>query len=324
MSLRELFKPIMVGNIKLGNRTVMAAVNPYLGDAGVSMRRGQWVSEATKRWYEERARGGVGLIVTGNMCSTQYYLDDEPPYFLGIYGDRFMPGLVELVETVHAAGAPILAQVNARGFAPLKPGGPMRLVAGAREPAVPVDLVGASDAPIGRVKPRPLSVDEIQEIVALWGRVAQFVRSLGFNGMCLNFGVAGLENQFISPLSNKRTDEYGGSLENRMRLPLQVIESIRKATGRDLTILVRVGASDFMDGGLTIEDTKRYAPMLEKAGVDAISVIGGWHISSVPIFQASVPGCARRHGWRSQEGRGDSSGGLPPDQRPPGGGADSG
>lgn len=292
--LVKLFEPIKVGRLELKNRLVMAGMETLLGDSGVSGDGGQCVSERTKRWFEERARGGIALITTGAMWITPYF-PDAPPYHLGIYSEKFTPGLRELIEVVHAHGAHIVMQIafDECGYRPVKVGSPIRVVTLGRPlrtlREIPMEVIGASDLPVGRVKPRPLTKVEIQEIVELVGKAAQHGKDLGFDGLELHFGIGGLASQFMSPLTNNRTDEYGDSRQNRMRFILEIIEKVRKYTANEWTVLARIGASDFIEGGLTLEDTKRYAPMLERGGVDALSIIGGWHISPLPIFQMSTP-----------------------------------
>jgi len=287
--LKRLFEPIEVGSIELKNRVVMVAANTNGGD-------GEWIGERIKAFYEERAKGGVGLIIAG-MFSTVPIYPGWGPRHLGIYDDRFIPGLRELVEVVHRGGAKIAAQLQVAGLPPEREGAPIRLSSAGgtweAEKGLPVELVGPSQIPVsatrGRDRQRSLTVAEIGELMDYTAEGARRVREAGFDAVDLRCGVGSLLSQFISPLTNKRTDKYGGDLENRMRFVTEVIAGIKRKAGEDYTLLCRISGSDFVEGGHTLEDNQKVAALLEKAGISAIHVAGGWFTSPRTFFQMSVP-----------------------------------
>src|SRR5205823_3231145 len=133
--------------------------------------------------------------------------------------------------------------------------------------------------------PHELTVDEIEEIIAKYGQAARRAREAGFDAVELHSAHGYLPLAFLSPFTNVRVDEYGGSFENRLRFPLRVIQAIRENVGADLTVGCRFSADQFVDGGLTIEDTTQYAQRLEQAGVDYVHVSAGIYES----FEVIIP-----------------------------------
>ncbi len=269
--LNSLFQPIKVGRLQLKNRIVMASM--ALGYCPEGR-----VTERMKDFYAERARGGVGLIV----CNISSFPAEGKPRGVAVHKDEYISGLRGLTDAVHAQGAKVAAQLVARP------------IWAKREGAKP-ELVGPSDfAPPrgGRPAPppSPLTIEEIEQIVEEKGEEARRVREAGFDAIELHANVGTcLVSYFISPLTNRRTDRYGGSLENRYRFLLEMLYSARRKAGGDYPIFCRISGADFLDGGNTLEDSRKAAPMLEKAGFSALDVTTGWHEAPVPFFQISVP-----------------------------------
>lgn len=274
----KLFEPIRVGNMVLKNRIKMPAMAIAMGEEGS-------VSEAAKAFYLERAKGGVALM--GVSCTATRLIQDP---MLGLYDDRFIPGLKDLVDTVRPYGAKIYAQMGV-GYSWAFGDGPVQLVSPSGitctgKPGTPFRMGG----PLEPTMPKELTVEEIQQIVEAYGDGARRAQEAGFDAVEIIAAVGYVIAQFISPATNKRTDPYGGSLENRMRFFLEIIENIRKKTGGDFPILCRISGADLLDGkGYSLEDTKKMAPMLEKAGVAEIDVMAGWHNASVAMIQTQVP-----------------------------------
>ncbi|MFC1990225.1 FAD-dependent oxidoreductase [Chloroflexota bacterium] len=259
--LKSLFEPIKVGKLELKNRIVMAAMGlGYCPDGRMT--------ERMINFFSERAKGGVGLIICNLGKVTEK--------------DENIQGLRELADAVHAHGAKIAAQLVAR-------------TTWAKHGGSKPELVGPSDfAPPrgGRpaLPPRPLTIEEIEQMVEEKGEEARRIREAGFDAIQLHANVGTcLASYFISPLTNRRTDRYGGSLENRYRFLLEILDSTQKQVGKDYPIMCRISGTDFLEGGYTLEDSKMAAPMLEKAGISAISVVTGWHEAPVPSFQMGVP-----------------------------------
>ncbi len=268
--LKKLFEPIMVGQIELKNRLVRPGM---LSNYAENER----VTDRMKNFYSEVARGGVALMVTGGMTCID--LGGVMARGLGIYKDDFIPGLRELVGVVHAGGAKVAAQLSAPAMWRSAEKGS-------------IEVIGPSDVvvnPRGGPKPRPVTVDEIKQIIDALGDCTRRARDAGFDAVEFHAGIGGLINQFMSPYTNKRTDKYGGDLENRMRFFLEIINMAQRKAGEDYTLLARVSGADFMEGGHTLEDTMVVAPILERAGIKAINVTTGWHEAPVPSFHASVP-----------------------------------
>lgn len=276
--LQRLFEPIQVGNLQLRNRIKMPAmaVVPQVAEDEVVRR--------LKAFYVERARGGVAII--GVSCTATRLIEDP---MLGLYDDRYFKGLQGVTDAVHAQGAKMYAQMGV-GYSWAFGDGPVELVSPSGvslsgRPGTPFRMGG----PLEPTMPRALSVDEIHQIVEAYGDGARRAREAGFDAVEVIASVGYVITQFLSPLTNKRTDEYGGSLENRMRFLLEIIENIKEKAGPDFTYTCRLSGADLLDGGYTVEDTAQMARMLEEAGIHEIDVMSGWHNAQVPIIQTDVP-----------------------------------
>ena len=268
-----LFEPLDLGSLALPNRVVMTTVK-----LGYGTERG----EVTKRhvaFYALRAQGGAGLMTTEPM-----YVQingREIPTQLGVHEDRLVEGLGWLVETVHASRGRIMAHITHAGRA-ANP----RLVS-------PADLVSASPVPCkaNGVTPRALTVAGITPAVAAFGEAAGRVREAGFDALEVPFSHGYLIHQFLSPYSNRREDEYGGTLENRLRFGREVMAAVRKEVGPAFPLVVRMNAMDYLDGGLTLDDAVEIAQALKGMGADALSITSGTMCESVPfcLYPAGVP-----------------------------------
>jgi 2,4-dienoyl-CoA reductase-like NADH-dependent reductase (Old Yellow Enzyme family)/thioredoxin reductase len=195
----------------------------------------------------------------------------------GAYNDRFIPGIRALTDRIHENGAKIAAQLITSYHVILKDDTP--------------EVVGPSPVlnQMMRLVPRALTVAEISRVVRYYGEAARRVRQGGFDAVEVLVGGGYLLNRFLSPISNTREDEYGGRLENRMRIILEIIESIRKEVGNDFPIGCRLNVDEQMEGGHTVEDSRDASRILEQAGIQMINVYTGWHESPVPTVQASLP-----------------------------------
>jgi len=249
----RLLDSISLGKLGLSNRIVMP---PMATNKATS--NGE-VTESQIRHYAERSKG-VGIIIVEHSYVTPR--GKLSPNQLGIYDDKLIPGLSRLVKAVHSHRIPVAAQINHAG------GKTMSGVIG-------VQPVGPSSVRVFQETPRELDMGEIDEVVEAFGRAARRVVEAGFDAVEVHGAHGFLLNQFLSPLTNKRADEYGGSLENRACFPIRVFKRVKKEVGGDFPLLYRLGADDFMEGGLSLEDTKVFAGMLVSAGVDAIDVSGG-------------------------------------------------
>ena len=211
------------------------------------------------------AKGGVGMIITSHAYVRQD--GQAAPWQLGIYDDRLMDGLREMAERVHEHDSRVVLQLAHAGFfANPKLTG--------QAPLAPSNVEGLAKGPR-----RELHQDEIQEIVEAFGEAARRAKRAGFDGVQIHAAHGYLLSQFLSPAFNKRKDEYGGPIENRARVVMQVLKHVREAVGEDFPVLLKINCNDFLEEGLILEDTLKVVAMLEHGGLDAIELSGGTLIS---------------------------------------------
>jgi len=251
-----LFEPVALGGMSLRNRIVRSATWEGMCDEGGAP------TERLISLYEALAEGGVGLILTGFAYVAPEGM--QIPGKMGMHDDALVSPLRKLTDRVHAKGGTIAAQlVHAGGQA-------SRRVSG-----LPPVGPSAVSLPHYAEPPQPLSVEGIGRIVRAFGRAAARAREAGFDGVQLHGAHGYLIGQFLSPLTNRREDEYGGSLSNRARFAVEIVTSIRGAVGREYPVWIKLNGADFLDGGLVLEDSIGAARILGQAGVDAIEVSGG-------------------------------------------------
>jgi 2,4-dienoyl-CoA reductase-like NADH-dependent reductase (Old Yellow Enzyme family)/thioredoxin reductase len=273
--LEHLFQPLTVGRMEVPNRIVMAPMERNYGQPDGT------VSERTKAHYEARARGGVGWI---DVESTFVHPSGRGrTHQLGLHDDACIPGFRELAELAHRHGAVIGVELHHAGR------NTCRAVSGH-------EVVAPSPVPCpeaGPDVPRELTTGEIDELVEAYGQAARRAAEAGLDAVELHSAHGYLPLAFLSPLTNHRRDEYGGSLENRMRFALRVVEAFRRNVPDRTTVGCRFSASEFLPGGLTIDDTVEYARALEAAGVDYLSVSAGVYAS----FERIIPPMSEPAGW---------------------------
>lgn len=262
---RELFSPLTIGNLRLPNRVLMTTVK-----LGYGTPQGE-VTDRHVAFYIRRAEGGAGLITSEPLYV--HVNGRELPTQLGIHDDSLLDGLRRLTGAVHAAGGRIMAHINHAG----RVVNPKLVPEGERVSA------SAVPCPANEVTPRALTRDEIPAFVGYFAQAARRVREAGFDAIEIPFSHGYLIHQFLSPYTNRRNDEYGGSPENRLRFGREVISAVRQAVGEGFPIVVRMNAQDYVAGGLTIEDAEAIAPLVEGMGVDGLSVTSGTMCESVPF-----------------------------------------
>ena len=265
-SYPHLFAPIQIGKTTVKNRIFMPPISTNLADKG-------YVTDALVEHYAARAKGGVGLIVTEvtTVEPTYIYLPGD----MSISDDSYIPGWKKLTDAVHQYGAKILPQL----FHPAYMAFPI--------PGTPQLIAPSSVGPYyAKEAPRPVTKEELAVIIRQFGEAAARVKQAGGDGVEIHAAHAhGLLGGFLSPLFNKRTDEYGGDIDGRLRLTLEVIAEVRKTCGEDFIIDVRISGDEYTDGGLNLNDAIYVAKQLEKAGADMLHVSGGTTImrgSSIP------------------------------------------
>jgi len=251
----RLFNPIKIGSLQLKNRIVMPPMA-----TGLATTQGE-VTEDLIKHYEKRAKG-LGLqIVEHSYVVKSGKLSEQQ---LGIYDDKLVSGLAKLTKRIHSLGTPIAIQINHAGRVTTSE------VCG-QQPVGPSTIPHSSE----HETPRELTKHEIEELVEAFGLAAKRAVEAGFDAVEVHGAHGFLLNQFLSPLSNKRNDEYGGSLENRMRFHSQIIARIKEKIGKSFPVLYRLGANDMHPEGLTLKESKVFAQNLDKWGVHAIDVSGG-------------------------------------------------
>jgi len=265
----RLFEPISIGNLKLKNRILMPAMH-------LNMCHKFVVTDQLINFYAERAKGGVGMICVG------YATIDELsglPGNIGAHQDEFIPGLTKLATTIKKEGAAACVQLNHAGRYNFS------LFLGGKKPVAPSPIPSR----MTRETPRELEEDEIHAIIQHFADAARRVKAAGFDAVEILAGTGYLISEFLSPLTNQRQDRYGGSLENRMRFGLEIVQAVKATTGDDFPMLVRINGNDFMPGGIGREELKTFAVKLVEAGADALSINVGWHEAEVPQIVTKVP-----------------------------------
>lgn len=244
------------GGLELKNRLVRSATWENMATEPGGMTEGLF------KVYEDLARGGVGLIITGYAFVTR---DEQPnPGMMAIHDDAFIADYRRLTDRVHELGSRIVMQIAYGGsFTGYRPEG--RLI---WSPSGVADLAT-------KVVPTPMSRDDIGTLVDAFGDAAERVKKAGFDGVEIHGAHTYLLSQFLSPHYNRRTDEYGGSVENRARIILEVYDAMRERVGAEYPVLIKINCEDFMEGGATAEDILAVCKMLDQRGIDAIEISGG-------------------------------------------------
>jgi 2,4-dienoyl-CoA reductase-like NADH-dependent reductase (Old Yellow Enzyme family) len=253
-----LLNPLQVGSLTLKNRLVM----PPMATAKAGPEGN--VSSAILEYYKEKSAGGhLSFIIIEHSFIEQ--AGKAHANQLSVADDSVIDGLKELAAVIHRNGTKTVMQINHAGSA-------------ANKAVTGVTPVGPSAVKHPRVDgvPHELTRQEIGEIVAAFGAAARRVKEAGFDGVEIHSAHGYFLNQFFSPLTNRRTDEYGGDVLGRIRIHLQVIEAVRAAVGQEFLLLLRLGASDYTDGGTTVTDSQVAAKEFEKAGVDIIDISGSF------------------------------------------------
>jgi mycofactocin system FadH/OYE family oxidoreductase 2 len=249
----HLFSPLRLGPLTLRNRLVHA---PH----GTCLAEGNLPSERHARYYAERARGGIALIVVEalRVHPTSSFSTGS----INGFDPRIVPGLRRIAEAVHGHGAGVLAQILHAG----------RQMTSATSR---VPLMAPSPIPCAQNKevPHEMDEDDIAEVVESFARATRFALEAGLDGVEIHGGHGYLVQQFLSPFSNRRTDGYGGSEENRLRFAVEVIRRVRAEAGPRAIVGMRISGDEFTDGGLELDDMVRLAPRLVAAGpLDYLSV----------------------------------------------------
>ena len=253
--MSKLFEATKLNRMTLKNRFVRSATAE-----GMATDDGECTPQLTNL-MAELAERGVGLIITGHAYVTKR--GQATPWQLGIYDNKLIPGLRRMTDEVHQRDGKIVVQLAHSGIL--------------ANPKL------TSDAPLGpsaiegldEVFSQKLTLDDISATVEAFSTAAERAREAGFDGVQIHAAHSYLLSQFLSPAFNLREDAYGGSVENRARIIVEVVKNIRGRVGRDYPLLIMINSRDFLEGGLELDDSIRAGAMLKDAGLDAIEISGG-------------------------------------------------
>ena len=271
----KIFEPLTIKRTTIKNRIAMTPMGTNYGETSGEM------SNRHMNYYNLRSKGGTGLIILEN-ANVEYPVGSNGTSQIRLDHDSFMPRYYQLVEMLHKNGTTVAVQINHAG-------------ASASSARTGVETVSSSNIPTkaGGEIPRPMTREEIEHTVKKYGDAAKRAQDIGFDAIELHMGHSYLMSQFISPYYNKRTDEFGGSVENRMRFPRMVLEEVRKRVGPWFPIIVRISAEERVPGGNTLEDTLEYLEYIDEF-VDMYDVSCGLN----PSLQYQIDSNFLPDGWR--------------------------
>ena len=255
-------QPLTIRSLTLKNRLVMPPM------ATRSIGTDGKITEAPLAYYGARAKGGYPGLIILEHC----YVDRQGktnPFMFGLAEDGQTEGYRRLAETIHAEGVPVVAQINHGGSYTSTEVTGQELVSASA-------VVHPALKDKGGEVPRPLTAEEIRQLTAAYAAAAGRAKAAGCDGVEIHSAHGYLLNQFYSPLTNRREDEYGcGSPENRLRFHCEVIRAVRAAVGEDYPVFLRLGGMDYREGGSTLEDCTAAGEILQEAGIDLLDITGG-------------------------------------------------
>lgn len=278
-TLKNLFSPITINKMELPNRCVIPPMGTNLGNRDGS------VSNANLAYVKRRAQSGAGLFITEITG-----VHPSGTIGLSVADDKFIPGLKEMARAIHQAGAKGALQLHHAGreaYDQLRKGT-------ALAPSAIPSLVY-------KIAPKEMTLDDIHEITRSFGQAAGRAREAGFDAVELHAAHGYLLAQFLSALSNQRTDQYGGSLKNRARFVIEVIAEVRKTVGNDYPVLLRISAEEYIKNGYTVEDMQTILPDFVNAGIDAVHASVGTHGSPGGITSAPLHFEEGWNAWRAEK-----------------------
>lgn len=262
--MAQLLQPLTIGSLTLSNRLVMPPM------ATAKAFSDGMVSRELLDYYAEKSAGGyISLIIIEHS-----YISPEGKASacqLSVATDDAIGGLQQLAETIHQNGSKAILQINHAGSAA------SNQIIG----TIPLAPSAISNPRKGNM-PRAVERAEIAYIVEAFQEAARRVKEAGFDGVEIHSAHGYLLNQFFSPLTNHRSDEYGGDVQGRIKIHLEIIKAVRSVVGSNFPLFLRLGASDHMDGGTTITDSQAAAGAFAEAGVDVLDISGGFCGYTVP------------------------------------------
>ena len=270
--MKKLYTPVCINGLEIRNRVVMAPMSVGHSHEG-------YITEDTIEFYRRRANGGAGLIV---IAGVQW----DKERYSSMHGclltdEKYVPQLKKLTDTIHAGGSKVFAQLLHKGRSASS-----TFLEGKQ-------AVAPSPVPTKLTRnemPRELTREEIHEFVRWQAEAAVLAKKAGFDGVEIETNSGYLFDQFFSPATNLRTDEYGGDIYGRTRFIVETLAAVKEAVGRDYPVTIRVSGSSLIDGSINGDEMAEICALLDATGnVDAFSVAAGWHESGVPVATMEVP-----------------------------------
>lgn len=274
---QNIFEPLIIKRMNVKNRIVMPPMGTNFGGES-----GEFKDEHIK-YYEQRAKGGTGFIIVENAC-VDFPLGSNGTTQIRIDHDRYIPALYKLTETLHKYDTCVAIQINHSGASAM----PSRI-----DGLVPVSSSNIPSKKGGAI-PRELDIEEILNIAKKYGEAAKRAQIAGFDAVEIHAGHSYLISQFLSPIYNKRTDDFGGNIENRSRFAKLVIDKVREEVGPLFPISLRISADEFMEEGNTLADTLKLLEYLDKE-VDIYNV----SVALNDSIQFQIDKMTLKDGWRS-------------------------
>ena len=269
MQYERLFSPIKIRNLELKNRIIMPAIHLMYNMDGFANAR-------FNEFYFRRAEGGAGLVFVGGCRFDEY---GGSPGMMSLQTDDFIEGYHDFTDGMHKRGAKVGVQLyHAGAYA-------HSIANDGREALAPSAVLSK----FTKEMPKEMTKVEMLEIITKWAAAAVRAKKAGFDIVEISASAGYLISQFLSPKTNLRTDEYGGSWENRTRFPLELVAAIRATVGEDYPICARIAGNDLVPDSNTNDECVMFAKLLEQAGVDMINVTGGWHESIIPQLTGELP-----------------------------------
>lgn len=253
-----LFTPIDIDGIQLKNRLMRSATYEHM-----ATEEGK-VTDRIIRFYTRLAKGGVGMIVLGYAYVQEN--GHSVPFQIGIFSDDHIPGLKRLADEVHKLDTKVAMQIAHAGRQTVP------ALIGGQTPMAPSAIEAD---PFFNVSPRKMTVEEIHETITNFGEAARRVKEAGFDAVQLHAAHGYLLAQFLSPHTNRRSDDWGGNPENRMRFVTEVYHKVRQAVGNDFPVLIKLSVAEGLKNGITLGEAGNVAGELSQLGIDAIEISGG-------------------------------------------------
>lgn len=265
-----LFSPITINTLEIKNRIAYPAL-------GLVYSYDRKLNSRYLNFYKARAEGGAGIVTVGPVGVD---FRGSGIGFLTLDNDEAIPSFRELATVIREGGARSWIQLfHAGAYA-------HPFLLDGKQPMAP----SAVFSRYSKTTPEEMTPEDIHGVIAAFANAAARAKSAGFDGVEIIGSAGYLICQFLSPRTNQRSDAYGGSMENRLRFPLEVIRAVRAAVGPEYPVTIRMAGNDFMENSNTSRETPGIAAAYEKCGVDAINVTGGWHETRVPQLPSVLPG----------------------------------